>query len=222
MGGRLGNVPKGAGIVRGNLMGQAVQDGADIIKRFIVVDGDRFRGPMSKASDTETIRIARTLLGVYKLPQVEIDDGDDARYVIAILMTISSCGKTMRKRLLMHVAICLAMAGWLAYHAIVDSIPVSTIAIPIAAIVAFAFVGTHVLMSPFNDMIGRFGESIACLSDSGSYHVGHDNGVLAEVSYIVHSVDEGVDVKTAKADDASASSSADSDDADADDGEQDA
>lgn len=197
MRGRLGNVSKGAGIVRGNLMGQAVQDGADIIKRFIVVDGDRFRGQMSKASDAETINIARTLLGAYKLPQVEIDDRDDARYVIAILMTISNCGKTMRKRLLMHVAICLAMVGWLVYHAITNSTPIATIAIPIVAIVAFAIVGMHVLMSPFNDMIGRFGESITCLSDSGTYHVGHDNGVLAEVSYIVHSTDEHTDGKVA-------------------------
>lgn len=203
-------------------MGQAVQDGADIIKRFIVVDGDRFRGPMSRASDTETICIARTLLGAYKLPQVEIDDGDDARYVIAILMTISSCGKTMRKRLLMHIVICIAMAGWLVYHATVDSMPIAAIAIPIAAIVAFAFVGTRVLMSPFNDMIGRFDESIACLSDSGSYHVGNDNGVLAEVSYIVHSANEDADGNTA--DSTPVSPSVDSDDADADrdDEEQDA
>lgn len=189
-------------------MGQAVQDGDGIIKRFIVVDGDRFHGAMSMASDSETIQIARTLLGAYSLPQVEIDDGEDARHVIAILITIGNCGKVMRKRLLAHVIVCLAMVGLIAYQAIASAMPIGSMVLPVMAIVAFAVTGAYVLMSPFNDMMGRFDESIACLSDSGSYHVGHDSGVLAEVSYVMHPAkdddedgDAACDESTGEADD---------------------
>lgn len=167
-------------------MGQAAQDSDGIVKHFIVVDGDHFHGAMSMASDAETIRIARTLLGAYRLPQVEIDDRDDARHVIAILIAMGNCGKSMRKRLLAHVVVCLSMSGFIAYRAIASAMPLGSLVLPIMAMVAFAITGTRVLMSPFNDMMGRFDESIACLSDSGSYHVGHDSGVLAEVSYVVH------------------------------------
>lgn len=172
-------------------MEQATQSGNDIVKRFVIIDGNRFGRitPMDRATDSETIRIAETLLAASSMhgSADKVVDADDARFIIATMVSISSeYARTMRLRLVMHGIVTAIMAGIVIYRAVVDPIPASSLIVHILLVMAFALVGTYVLVSPFQDMIEELSRSIACVKDDGRYHVGNDDGVLAEVSYVIH------------------------------------
>lgn len=175
---------EGRHIVQGN----QTQGDCGETRRFVIVDEHNFNGNVLSATASDKIGIAKAMLCACRLPnlaEVGVDDEDDANYYIAFALLAPKYGATFRRRLVMHGIVSVAMLAAIAFCTVSDALPIASAALAVAIVICFAAIGTKVLMAPLFDAIDGTKDSIACVvNDDDRYHVG-DDGVLAEVAYVL-------------------------------------